>query len=655
LRKLKSKRLISLITVLVFLLGFSSNVFAYSNTKNGPQVLGEKKYTSTIYKLKNRSKSGDSSKVIKRYATSNFEVSSYDDLKSKIAYILNNRITDANLHITYKCGSNFTDVIAQQIDGLWDNSPVDEYTATSITSYDRKGEGYDGDFNLSVKYTYVENKSQVDYVDSQVKQILSQIIKPGMSDLEKEKAIHDYIVSTVAYDETSPDDEDIKFSDYNAVTKHIAVCEGYSLLAYKMLKGAGVEARIVVSNNDEDQEGHAWNMVKIGGAWYHLDCTFDDPVPDVKGKVVYNYFNKTDNEIAADNEHQWNRTKYPAATTKFDSTTIEKPSIYSVTLKNSAIDVETSNIKDNTSIKFSLVHEDGSDVATSIGGGDNILMLEDDSQLVVSQDAYVGYYIIPEYVAEGNYKIKVTIGDQTAYSNVISVKRDSVINVSNLADGYSGKEFPETLTGSASDKDGINYMTIDLEDAHDNYIDLSTGEITDSGVKTIKPNSDGTFSQNIPAFNKIKDGKYTITLMAFDSNGIETSKTISFTKNSTASTYDWQKILNSKPWKTKYSGFTELDTLMNVASNKKFTIKFSSDADFTTLNNSNIQIVDAESGNIISSTVSKLTSNSAQIVSNSNLTSGKVYYIVVNNAAVKAGNGKNLKNGVVCPFKVADN
>ncbi|WP_234123113.1 transglutaminase domain-containing protein [Clostridium hydrogenum] len=651
-RKLKFRKLIIVIAALALILNFPGNVLAYSNATSTQQLLTDKKWTNTLYKLSNSPKLSDSSKVVRRYATTNYEISSYDALKSEIAYILQNRITDVNLHITYSYGDD-VNTLQSQIDALLNNPPVDDYTSTSVTSWDRSGSGYDGDFNISLKYTYVETKDQANYVETQVQQILSQIIKPGMSDLEKEKAIHDYIILNTAYDETSPD-TDIKYSDYNAITKHIAVCEGYALLCYKMLTDAGIEARIVVSDNPPDEEGHAWNMAKIGGNWYQLDCTFDDPVPDVKGRVEYNYFNKTDSEIAADGDHHWDGTKYPAATTKFDASAFEKPSIDSVTLKNAAIDVETSNIKDNTSINFSLVHEDGSDASKS-NGEDSLLMLDDDSQLIVSDDGYAGYYIIPEYVPEGNYKIKVSIGDQTAYSNVISVKRDSVITVNNLTDGYSGNNFPGTLTGSASDKDGISYLTVDLEDANDNYIDLTTGETTDSGVKTIKPNSDGTFSEDIPAFNKIKDGKYTITLMAFDSNGIETSKAINFTKDSSASTYDWQKVLNSKPWETKYSSATELSTLMDVAPSKKFTVKFSSDFDFTTLNSSNVQIVDAENGQVVASTVTKIDSTTAQVVPTSNLTAGRVYYVVVNNNTIKSASGKNLKNVVVCPVKVASN
>ena len=644
-RKVKSKKVIIIIAVLAFIMNFPGNVLAATtstNTNSSYQVISEKKSTNIGYKL------NTSTKVKRYYATSNFEVTSYSDLKSKIAYILQNRITDVNLHITYSYNDD-VNVLTNQIDGLLDNPPVDDYDSVSVTSWDRSGSGYDGDFNISLKYTYVEDKTQVDYVDSQAKQILSQIIKPGMSDLEKEKAIHDYIVLNVAYDETSPD-EDIKYSDYNAVTKHIAVCEGYALLTYKMLTIEGIDARIVVSNNGPDEVGHAWNMAKIGGIWYHLDCTFDDPVPDVKGRVEYDYFNKTDSEIAADGEHQWDRTKYPAANNEFDSNEGEKSSINSISLSKGMIHVETSYTSDNTVINFALVHEDGSDASQTYGVS-NLIMLNN-APVILENNCESGYFI-PEYVPEGNYKIKVTVGDVTAYSSVISVKRDSQITVNNFQDGYVGNTFSSTLAGSASDKDGIEYLSVGLENANGESLDLTSGDITDNGFKVFRLNSDGTFSQDISALNKIKDGKYTIVLIAFDSNGIETSKVINFTKDSTA--YDWQKILNDKPWKTKYSTFTELNTLMNVATTKKFTVKFSSDVDFSTLNSSNVQVVDAESGQVISSTVTKLTSNSVQIAPNLSLTAGRVYYIVVNNDTVKAASGKNLKNGVICPFKVADN
>ena len=63
-----------------------------------------------------------------------------------------------------------------------------------------------------------------------------------------------------------------------------------------MLNESGIETKIVLGKgNGED---HAWNLVKLHDIWYHLDCTWDDPVPDVKGRVLYNYFNLNDEKIS---------------------------------------------------------------------------------------------------------------------------------------------------------------------------------------------------------------------------------------------------------------------------------------------------------------------------------------------------------------------
>jgi len=109
-------------------------------------------------------------------------------------------------------------------------------------------------------------KQQEEYVSQKVKQILSKILTPGMNDHKKLKAIHDYIVSNVAYDKTKS-----RFSAYYALIEQRAVCQGYALLAYKMLTEVGIDARIVSGITDGGE--HSWNMVKLDGNWYHIDFT----------------------------------------------------------------------------------------------------------------------------------------------------------------------------------------------------------------------------------------------------------------------------------------------------------------------------------------------------------------------------------------------
>lgn len=108
---------------------------------------------------------------------------------------------------------------------------------------------------------------------------------------------------------TVPDDS---YSAYGVFFKGTAVCQGYAQAAHLLLWLAGIESRIVVGT--ADGADHAWNKVKIGGEYYNLDVTWDDPVPDEPGRVRYSYFNITDEELARD--HEWDRSKWPAATAK---------------------------------------------------------------------------------------------------------------------------------------------------------------------------------------------------------------------------------------------------------------------------------------------------------------------------------------------------
>ncbi|MFP4582781.1 MAG: transglutaminase domain-containing protein [Desulfococcaceae bacterium] len=141
-----------------------------------------------------------------------------------------------------------------------------------------------GNATYSLGFTYVATYSQEEQVNQRVDEILETIITSGMNDEEKEKAIHDWIANHVEYDYSKEER-----SAYSALFLGKTVCQGYSLLMYKMLEESGVPARIV---NSEAMD-HAWNMVYLCGNWYHVDVTWADQ----KTFIYYGFYNLSDAEM----------------------------------------------------------------------------------------------------------------------------------------------------------------------------------------------------------------------------------------------------------------------------------------------------------------------------------------------------------------------
>jgi len=242
------------------------------------------------------------------YNTASVEDVAYSskDLES----ILKNQLAQRQTSFTirYKADvTNLKTIIESNVNEILKS---DEYLESCIKSYQCSYKGYTNDVTISFEFSFYTTKPEEDYVSSQVTAILKDIIKVSMDDDQKERIIHDYIVSHVAYDTTLT-----KFSAYEALKNGTTVCSGYAQLAYRMLNESGIETKIVLGKGNNVD--HAWNLVKIRDTWYHLDCTWDDPVPDVSGRVLYNYYNLNDTKISKD--HIFIKSDYPAATKVYDN------------------------------------------------------------------------------------------------------------------------------------------------------------------------------------------------------------------------------------------------------------------------------------------------------------------------------------------------
>lgn len=162
--------------------------------------------------------------------------------------------------------------------------------------------------NVTYKVKYLTNQRQEEAVQKKINQILKNIIKPSMTEFQKVKAINDYIVSNTMYGtktKTSP------HSAYALFFEGQAVCQGYALAAQTLLEQSGIETKYVVGFVNGN-EAHAWNLVKVDGKWYHLDTTWNDPLPNRVGAASYDYFLVSDTQISKD--HTWIKANYPTAT-----------------------------------------------------------------------------------------------------------------------------------------------------------------------------------------------------------------------------------------------------------------------------------------------------------------------------------------------------
>ena len=157
------------------------------------------------------------------------------------------------------------------------------------------------------KQSYLMTPEQANYVEINVQDILKSIVRNSMSDLEKVKAVNDYIVSQTVY---TKETHSSPHSAYTVLAERGGVCQGYALLAHLMIQKLGIETKYIVGYVGEI--GHAWNLVKLEGQWYHLDTTWNDPVPDRKGAIRYQYFLVDDRTMAKD--HSWITSNYPKAT-----------------------------------------------------------------------------------------------------------------------------------------------------------------------------------------------------------------------------------------------------------------------------------------------------------------------------------------------------
>ncbi|MEK4230535.1 transglutaminase domain-containing protein [Solibacillus sp. FSL H8-0538] len=163
------------------------------------------------------------------------------------------------------------------------------------------------EFTLSYRMSREEEK----WVVGEIRHILKQITHTAMNDVEKVVAVHDYIIRAYDYEMQT---QGSPFTVYTFMHEKQGVCMAYALLFEKMMEELGIPCYYVVGKADGESDlGHAWNMVKLDGEWYHVDATWNDlGTRTATHEIRYRYFLRSDEFFKRD--HQWDLDHYPPCT-----------------------------------------------------------------------------------------------------------------------------------------------------------------------------------------------------------------------------------------------------------------------------------------------------------------------------------------------------
>lgn len=149
---------------------------------------------------------------------------------------------------------------------------------------------------LKVEYVYKQSEyhALIDKILKKLKEIRDKLAYLP-SEIEKEKYIHDYLCKNVVYKENGPDSHCI----LGPLFQGEGVCEGIAKTAHALLKIAKLDAHIVCGDATDENgtSPHAWNVVKIDGAWHLLDVTYDNTLSD-PDFIRYDYFNVSAQELS---------------------------------------------------------------------------------------------------------------------------------------------------------------------------------------------------------------------------------------------------------------------------------------------------------------------------------------------------------------------
>ena len=199
------------------------------------------------------------------------------------------------LHISFRAHTNDEERIKALVDDLLEKALYESEDPTGgdyiryqlggyRMNYDVEKTLLGYNYRMELIPTCYSSAKEEKYVDREVEKIMEEMSARDLPEEERVRVVHDYVVQNLSYDSVhkSNINHHRKTTAYHALKYHQAVCQGYAVLCYRLLKELGIHCRIVTGlfipdeDTEEAAERHAWLMVTVNGKDLYMDPTLDD-------------------------------------------------------------------------------------------------------------------------------------------------------------------------------------------------------------------------------------------------------------------------------------------------------------------------------------------------------------------------------------------
>jgi hypothetical protein len=174
-----------------------------------------------------------------------------------------------------------------------------------LLGYEYGLEKIEGGYFIDINAMFTTNKIELATVNQQMDAYMLELNLDGLSDYEKTKKIYEFVIEKMDYVSTDL----LKEHSIVGFVEGKGVCQAYAVAMNYLLERAGVPSRYIIGDIKADLvtdfTGHAWNMVKLEGQWYHLDATWDDDVEE------WSYFLVSDEMM--EQSRTWKKQYYEQA------------------------------------------------------------------------------------------------------------------------------------------------------------------------------------------------------------------------------------------------------------------------------------------------------------------------------------------------------